>query len=159
MSLLCVCHISHAFPLFLTHPSPGGHQHRFCAPGPGPHSPAILSLPFCSLPDLGLAGEPKAPSLEDLARASGSPDCPWPAGVERNLLYEDVHRDGAPQEAEDLGWSSSEFESYSEDSGEEAKPEAEPAKHRGSFQPKVRGLGVSFKAWVPRPLLGGISGW
>uniref|UniRef100_A0A673TD64 Rho guanine nucleotide exchange factor 10-like protein n=1 Tax=Suricata suricatta TaxID=37032 RepID=A0A673TD64_SURSU len=58
-------------------------------------------------------------------------------GVERNLLYEDVQRDGAPREAEDLGWSSSEFESYSEDSGEEAKPEAEPAKHRVSFQPKL----------------------
>ncbi|KAJ8780835.1 hypothetical protein J1605_000878 [Eschrichtius robustus] len=58
-------------------------------------------------------------------------------GAERNLLYEDVHRDGAPRETEDLGWSSSEFESYSEDSGEEAKPEAEPAKHRVSFQPKL----------------------
>lgn len=58
-------------------------------------------------------------------------------GVERNLLYEDVHRDGAPREAEDLGWSSSEFESYSEESEEEAKPEAEPAKHRVSFQPKM----------------------
>lgn len=58
-------------------------------------------------------------------------------GAERNLLYEDVHRDGAPREAEDLGWSSSEFESYSEESGEEAKPEAEPAKHRVSFQPKM----------------------
>lgn len=59
--------------------------------------------------------------------------------MERNLLYEDVHQDGGPREAEDLGWSSSEFESYSEDSGEEIKPEAEPAKHRVSFQPKVRG--------------------
>ncbi|XP_015446885.1 rho guanine nucleotide exchange factor 10-like protein isoform X4 [Pteropus alecto] len=61
-------------------------------------------------------------------------------GAERNLAYEDVHRVGAPREAreaEDLGWSSSEFESYSEDSGEEAKPEAEPAKHRVSFQPKM----------------------
>ncbi|XP_045754535.1 rho guanine nucleotide exchange factor 10-like protein isoform X1 [Mirounga angustirostris] len=58
-------------------------------------------------------------------------------GVERNLLYEDVHQDGGPREAEDLGWSSSEFESYSEDSGEEIKPEAEPAKHRVSFQPKL----------------------
>uniref|UniRef100_A0A8D1HBM5 Rho guanine nucleotide exchange factor 10-like protein n=1 Tax=Sus scrofa TaxID=9823 RepID=A0A8D1HBM5_PIG len=58
------------------------------------------------------------------------------AGAERNLLYEDVHRDGAPREAEDLGWSSSEFESYSEDSAEEAKPEVEPTKHRVSFQPK-----------------------
>lgn len=61
-------------------------------------------------------------------------------GAERNLAYEDEHRVGAPREAreaEDLGWSSSEFESYSEDSGEEAKPEAEPAKHRVSFQPKM----------------------
>ncbi|XP_046516314.1 rho guanine nucleotide exchange factor 10-like protein isoform X3 [Equus asinus] len=58
-------------------------------------------------------------------------------GVERNLLYEDAHQDRTPREAEDLGWSSSEFESYSEDSGEEAKPEAEPAKHRVSFQPKL----------------------
>ncbi|XP_036034520.1 rho guanine nucleotide exchange factor 10-like protein [Onychomys torridus] len=65
-----------------------------------------------------------------------SPDAHQP-GAERGLLYEDVHRAGAPREAEDLGWSSSEFESYSEDSGEEAKPEAEPTKHRGSFQPKL----------------------
>ncbi|ERE81136.1 rho guanine nucleotide exchange factor 10-like protein [Cricetulus griseus] len=64
------------------------------------------------------------------------PDVHQP-GAERSLLYEDVHRSGAPREAEDLGWSSSEFESYSEDSGEEAKPEAEPTKHRGSFQPKL----------------------
>lgn len=65
-----------------------------------------------------------------------SPDAHQP-GADRGLLYEDVHRAGAPREAEDLGWSSSEFESYSEDSGEESKPEAEPAKHRGSFQPKL----------------------
>ncbi|XP_004850451.1 rho guanine nucleotide exchange factor 10-like protein isoform X3 [Heterocephalus glaber] len=63
-----------------------------------------------------------------------SPDAHQP-GAERNLLYEDVQR--AAREPEDLGWSSSEFESYSEDSGEEAKPEAEPAKHRVSFQPKL----------------------
>ncbi|KAK2508847.1 hypothetical protein MC885_005658 [Smutsia gigantea] len=58
-------------------------------------------------------------------------------GAERNLLCDDVPRDGVPRETEDLGWSSSEFESYSEDSGEEAKPEAEPVKHRVSFQPKL----------------------
>ncbi|XP_075407349.1 rho guanine nucleotide exchange factor 10-like protein isoform X2 [Tenrec ecaudatus] len=58
------------------------------------------------------------------------------AGAERKL-YEGTPRDGAPREADDLGWSSSEFESYSEDSGEEVKPEAEPAKHRVSFQPKM----------------------
>ncbi|KAF5924722.1 hypothetical protein HPG69_004594 [Diceros bicornis minor] len=67
-------------------------------------------------------------------------------GAERNLLYEDVHRDRAPQGAEDLGWSSSEFESYSEDSGEEAKPEAEPAKHRVSFQPKMTQLMKAAKS-------------
>ncbi|EDL13323.1 Rho guanine nucleotide exchange factor (GEF) 10-like [Mus musculus] len=65
-----------------------------------------------------------------------SPDAHQP-GAERGLVYEDVHRAGAPRETEDLGWSSSEFESYSEDSGEETKPEAEPTKHRGSFQPKL----------------------
>nr|XP_012295402.1 rho guanine nucleotide exchange factor 10-like protein isoform X4 [Aotus nancymaae] len=65
-----------------------------------------------------------------------SPDAHQP-GAERSLLYEDVHRTGAPRQAEDLGWSSSEFESYSEDSGEEAKPEVEPTKHRVSFQPKL----------------------
>ncbi|XP_045154879.1 rho guanine nucleotide exchange factor 10-like protein [Echinops telfairi] len=58
------------------------------------------------------------------------------AGAERKL-FEGVPPDGAPRGADDLGWSSSEFESYSEDSGEEVKPEAEPAKHRGSFQPKL----------------------
>ncbi|XP_006883661.1 PREDICTED: rho guanine nucleotide exchange factor 10-like protein [Elephantulus edwardii] len=67
-------------------------------------------------------------------------------GAERNLLYEDVHRAGLPREAEDLGWSSSEFESYSEDSGEEAKPEAEPTKHRVSFQPKMTQLMKAAKS-------------
>ncbi|XP_067423657.1 rho guanine nucleotide exchange factor 10-like protein isoform X3 [Emydura macquarii macquarii] len=61
-------------------------------------------------------------------------------GSDRNLIYEDVLRDGAHREAEDLGWSSSEFESYSEDSGEEVKAEAEPAKHRAAFQPKMTQL-------------------
>uniref|UniRef100_A0A8D0QHI6 Rho guanine nucleotide exchange factor 10-like protein n=1 Tax=Sus scrofa TaxID=9823 RepID=A0A8D0QHI6_PIG len=68
------------------------------------------------------------------------------SGAERNLLYEDVHRDGAPREAEDLGWSSSEFESYSEDSAEEAKPEVEPTKHRVSFQPKMTQLMKAAKS-------------
>ncbi|NXK46300.1 ARGAL protein, partial [Chauna torquata] len=56
---------------------------------------------------------------------------------ERSLIYEDVQRGEGPRAGEDLGWSSSEFESYSEDSGEETKPEAEPAKQRASFQPKL----------------------
>ncbi|XP_047280115.1 rho guanine nucleotide exchange factor 10-like protein isoform X12 [Homo sapiens] len=77
-----------------------------------------------------------------------SPDAHQPAGAERNLLYEDAHRAGAPRQAEDLGWSSSEFESYSEDSGEEAKPEVEvePAKHRVSFQPKMTQLMKAAKS-------------
>ncbi|NP_001106194.1 rho guanine nucleotide exchange factor 10-like protein isoform X5 [Mus musculus] len=74
-----------------------------------------------------------------------SPDAHQP-GAERGLVYEDVHRAGAPRETEDLGWSSSEFESYSEDSGEETKPEAEPTKHRGSFQPKMTQLMKAAKS-------------
>ncbi|XP_074704058.1 rho guanine nucleotide exchange factor 10-like protein isoform X1 [Strix aluco] len=58
-------------------------------------------------------------------------------GSERSLIYEEVQRGEGPRAGEDLGWSSSEFESYSEDSGEETKPEAEPAKQRASFQPKL----------------------
>nr|XP_008123555.1 PREDICTED: rho guanine nucleotide exchange factor 10-like protein [Anolis carolinensis] len=58
---------------------------------------------------------------------------------DRNLIYEDVPHDNKElQEAEDLGWSSSEFESYSEDSADENKLEAEPAKPKVSFQPKPR---------------------
>ncbi|XP_040843916.1 rho guanine nucleotide exchange factor 10-like protein isoform X3 [Ochotona curzoniae] len=74
-----------------------------------------------------------------------SPDAHQP-GADRGLLYEDVQRDGASREADDLGWSSSEFESYSEDSGEEAKPEAEPTKHRVSFQPKMTQLMKAAKS-------------
>uniref|UniRef100_A0A663NEG1 Rho guanine nucleotide exchange factor 10-like protein n=1 Tax=Athene cunicularia TaxID=194338 RepID=A0A663NEG1_ATHCN len=58
-------------------------------------------------------------------------------GTEHSLIYEEVQRGEGPRAGEDLGWSSSEFESYSEDSGEETKPEAEPAKQRASFQPKL----------------------
>ncbi|NWX04210.1 ARGAL protein, partial [Caloenas nicobarica] len=58
-------------------------------------------------------------------------------GTGRSLIYEEVQRGEGPQAGEDLGWSSSEFESYSEDSGEENKTEAEPAKQRASFQPKL----------------------
>ncbi|XP_020951098.1 rho guanine nucleotide exchange factor 10-like protein isoform X2 [Sus scrofa] len=75
------------------------------------------------------------------------------SGAERNLLYEDVHRDGAPREAEDLGWSSSEFESYSEDSAEEAKPEVEPTKHRVSFQPKWCARASSSSLSRPQELI------
>ncbi|XP_074465575.1 rho guanine nucleotide exchange factor 10-like protein isoform X3 [Larus michahellis] len=58
-------------------------------------------------------------------------------GREQSLIYEEVQRGEGPRAGEDLGWSSSEFESYSEDSGEETKPEVEPAKQRASFQPKL----------------------
>ncbi|NXY49056.1 ARGAL protein, partial [Ceuthmochares aereus] len=58
-------------------------------------------------------------------------------GSERSLIYEEVQRGEGPRAGEDVGWSSSEFESYSEDSGEETKPEVEPAKQRASFQPKL----------------------
>ncbi|XP_054857417.1 rho guanine nucleotide exchange factor 10-like protein isoform X2 [Eublepharis macularius] len=65
---------------------------------------------------------------------------------DRSLIYEDVHQDKEPLEAEDLGWSSSEFESYSEDSGEEAKPEVEAAKPKVSFQPKMTQLMKAAKS-------------
>ncbi|NXW53561.1 ARGAL protein, partial [Eurystomus gularis] len=57
-------------------------------------------------------------------------------GMEHGVTYEEVQCGGGPQPGDDLDWSSSEFESY-EDSGEESKPEAEPAKQRTSFQPKL----------------------
>ncbi|XP_050178262.1 rho guanine nucleotide exchange factor 10-like protein isoform X4 [Myiozetetes cayanensis] len=59
------------------------------------------------------------------------------AGRERSLIYEEVQRGEGSRISEDLGWSSSEFESYSEDSAEESKAGAEPTKHRASFQPKL----------------------
>ncbi|KFU88218.1 Rho guanine nucleotide exchange factor 10-like, partial [Chaetura pelagica] len=58
-------------------------------------------------------------------------------GREQSLIYEEVQPGQGSRAGEDLGWSSSEFESYSEDSGEETKVEAEPAKLRASFQPKL----------------------
>nr|XP_020637761.1 rho guanine nucleotide exchange factor 10-like protein isoform X6 [Pogona vitticeps] len=65
---------------------------------------------------------------------------------ETNLIYEDVHQDKEPTEAENLGWSSSEFESYSEDSGDDNKPETEPAKPKVSFQPKMTQLMKAAKS-------------
>lgn len=65
------------------------------------------------------------------------PFSPAGVGTGRSLIYEEVQRGEGPRAGDDLGWSSSEFESYSEDSGEENKAEAEPAKQRASFQPKV----------------------
>ncbi|ETE57639.1 Rho guanine nucleotide exchange factor 10-like protein [Ophiophagus hannah] len=59
---------------------------------------------------------------------------------ERSLIYEDVpHAKLGSHEPEDLGWSSSEFESYSEDSADENKAHAAHAKPKVSFQPKVIG--------------------
>ncbi|XP_056188102.1 rho guanine nucleotide exchange factor 10-like protein isoform X2 [Falco biarmicus] len=68
------------------------------------------------------------------------------AGTERSLIYEEVQRGEGPRAGEELGWSSSEFESYSEDSGEDTKPEAEPAKQRASFQPKMTQLMKAAKS-------------
>ncbi|XP_064252973.1 rho guanine nucleotide exchange factor 10-like protein isoform X2 [Passer domesticus] len=61
------------------------------------------------------------------------------------LIYAEVQRGEGTRLGQDLGWSSSEFESYSEgESGEESRPEsrrdAEPAKLRAAFQPKVSQL-------------------
>ncbi|XP_058674646.1 rho guanine nucleotide exchange factor 10-like protein [Ammospiza nelsoni] len=61
------------------------------------------------------------------------------------LIYAEVQRGEGTRLGQDLGWSSSEFESYSEgESGEESRPEsrrdAEPAKLRTAFQPKVSQL-------------------
>ncbi|XP_065506285.1 rho guanine nucleotide exchange factor 10-like protein isoform X3 [Caloenas nicobarica] len=67
-------------------------------------------------------------------------------GTGRSLIYEEVQRGEGPRAGEDLGWSSSEFESYSEDSGEENKTEAEPAKQRASFQPKMTQLMKAAKS-------------
>ncbi|NXF26776.1 ARGAL protein, partial [Rhodinocichla rosea] len=58
------------------------------------------------------------------------------------LIYAEVQRGEGTRLGQDLGWSSSEFESYSEgESGEESRPEsrrdAEPAKLRAAFQPKL----------------------
>ncbi|XP_032564884.1 rho guanine nucleotide exchange factor 10-like protein isoform X6 [Chiroxiphia lanceolata] len=66
------------------------------------------------------------------------------AGRERSLIYEEVQRGEGSRISEDLGWSSSEFESYSEDSGEETK--AEPTKRRASFQPKMTQLMKAAKS-------------
>uniref|UniRef100_A0A8C6JME0 Rho guanine nucleotide exchange factor 10-like protein n=1 Tax=Melopsittacus undulatus TaxID=13146 RepID=A0A8C6JME0_MELUD len=67
-------------------------------------------------------------------------------GTEHSLIYEEVQRGEGTRLGEDLGWSSSEFESYSEDSGEETKAEAEPAKQRASFQPKMTQLMKAAKS-------------
>ncbi|NXL71659.1 ARGAL protein, partial [Leptocoma aspasia] len=58
------------------------------------------------------------------------------------LIYAEVQRGEGTRLGQDLGWSSSEFESYSEgESGEESRPESrrdtEPAKLRAAFQPKL----------------------
>ncbi|XP_032935801.1 rho guanine nucleotide exchange factor 10-like protein isoform X2 [Catharus ustulatus] len=56
------------------------------------------------------------------------------------LIYAEVQRGEGTRLGQDLGWSSSDFESYS-DSGEESRPESrrdsEPAKLRAAFQPRL----------------------
>ncbi|XP_066059239.1 rho guanine nucleotide exchange factor 10-like protein isoform X9 [Chamaea fasciata] len=61
------------------------------------------------------------------------------------LALAEARRGEGPRPGQDPGWSSSEFESYSDgDSGEECPPQsrrdAEPAKPRAAFQPKVSRL-------------------
>ncbi|XP_031760708.1 rho guanine nucleotide exchange factor 10-like protein isoform X5 [Xenopus tropicalis] len=61
-------------------------------------------------------------------------------GLGYHLIYENVHHEGSERDLEDTGWSSSEFESYSEDSEEEEEEERrkiKPAKPFVAFQPKL----------------------
>uniref|UniRef100_A0A667ZMH3 Rho guanine nucleotide exchange factor 10 like n=1 Tax=Myripristis murdjan TaxID=586833 RepID=A0A667ZMH3_9TELE len=55
-------------------------------------------------------------------------------GRDWDMIYEEVQRDGTPQDANN-GWSSSEFESYDEQSDNESKPPA-----RSKLSPEVRRL-------------------
>ncbi|XP_040278962.1 rho guanine nucleotide exchange factor 10-like protein isoform X1 [Bufo bufo] len=62
-------------------------------------------------------------------------------GLGQNLIYENIERDGCAGDFEDIGWSSSEFESYSEDSeAETAERKVKPAKPFVAFQPKMTQL-------------------
>ncbi|KAM4016581.1 rho guanine nucleotide exchange factor 10-like protein isoform 2-T4 [Anomaloglossus baeobatrachus] len=62
-------------------------------------------------------------------------------GLGHHLIYENIERDGCAGDIEDTGWSSSEFESYSEDSeAETAARKAKPAKPFVAFQPKMTQL-------------------
>ncbi|XP_073512259.1 rho guanine nucleotide exchange factor 10-like protein isoform X1 [Phyllobates terribilis] len=59
-------------------------------------------------------------------------------GLGHHLIYENIERDGCAGDFEDTGWSSSEFESYSEDSeAETAARKTKPAKPFVAFQPKL----------------------
>ncbi|XP_056397614.1 rho guanine nucleotide exchange factor 10-like protein isoform X2 [Hyla sarda] len=63
-------------------------------------------------------------------------------GLGQHLIYENIHRDGCVGDFEDTGWSSSEFESYSEDSEAEQveRTKAKPVKPFQAFQPKMTQL-------------------
>ncbi|KAM3922566.1 rho guanine nucleotide exchange factor 10-like protein isoform 1-T2 [Leptodactylus fuscus] len=62
-------------------------------------------------------------------------------GLGQNLIYENIEREGCVGDFEDTGWSSSEFESYSEDSeAETAERKTKPAKPFVAFQPKMTQL-------------------
>ncbi|KAL7976135.1 hypothetical protein Chor_008232 [Crotalus horridus] len=67
---------------------------------------------------------------------------------ERSLIYEDVPQAHKPtsQEPDDLGWSSSEFESYSDDSADESKADVVQARPKSSFQPKMTQLMKAAKS-------------
>ncbi|XP_075697044.1 rho guanine nucleotide exchange factor 10-like protein [Rhinoderma darwinii] len=59
-------------------------------------------------------------------------------GLGHHLIYENIERDGCVGDFQDTGWSSSEFESYSEDSeAEEVERKTKPAKPFVAFQPKL----------------------
>ncbi|XP_063798183.1 rho guanine nucleotide exchange factor 10-like protein isoform X2 [Pseudophryne corroboree] len=59
-------------------------------------------------------------------------------GLGHHLIYENITRDGCVDDFEDVGWSSSEFESYGEDSEtEEVERKTKPAKPFVAFQPKL----------------------
>ncbi|XP_026162721.1 rho guanine nucleotide exchange factor 10-like protein isoform X2 [Mastacembelus armatus] len=65
---------------------------------------------------------------EDLCEAEAEPEVIYddvpsedPLSPDEDMIYEDVQRDSCPQDT-DKGWSSSEFESYDEQSDNEAKP-------------------------------------
>ncbi|XP_069804717.1 rho guanine nucleotide exchange factor 10-like protein isoform X3 [Dendropsophus ebraccatus] len=62
-------------------------------------------------------------------------------GLGQHLIYENIERDGCAGDFEDVGWSSSEFESYSEDSEvEQVERKTKPAKPFVAFQPKMTQL-------------------
>ncbi|XP_018082028.1 rho guanine nucleotide exchange factor 10-like protein isoform X3 [Xenopus laevis] len=77
---------------------------------------------------------PCEPENQDVGASTVTP-C-TSVGLGHHLIYENVQHEGSERDLEDTGWSSSEFESYSEDSEEEEEEErkTKPAK---PFVPKL----------------------